>query len=102
MAAKGGPSPLLAAIADRRMEYLSGRTGRNQCDRQSLSRFEISRCAFDRSADVARAPNGPEPGRGAAREHLFQALSCALRPVPVGLRADHSLRSDADWKMVLR
>jgi squalene-hopene/tetraprenyl-beta-curcumene cyclase len=36
----------------------------------------------DRSAHVARAPNGPEPGRRSALEHLFQAVSRLARPFP--------------------
>ena len=56
----------------------------------------------DRSAHVARPANGPEPGRRAAVEHLFQALSGLAGPVSVGVRADHSVRSHPDRQMVRR
>ena len=41
-------------------------------------------------------------GRRAAHEHLLEALPGAAGPVPVGIRADHSLRGDPDRQMVLR
>jgi squalene-hopene/tetraprenyl-beta-curcumene cyclase len=43
-----------------------------------------------------------QPGRRAAHEHLFQIVPRAARTVPVGIRADHSLRGDAHRQMVSR
>ena len=102
MAAQGGQSHLLHAVAGRRLEHLLRRPGRGERHHQGLSRAKTGRRAGHRSAHAARARSGPEPRRRAADEHVLQALPGAARPVPVGIRADHSVRGDAHRQMVSR
>ena len=102
MAAQGGQPPFFHATAGRRLEPLLRRPLGSERDRQRLSGVEAGRRAGDRPAHVESAGDGLDPGRLAADEHVFQALPRAARAIPLGLRADHSVRSHAHRQMVSR
>ena len=89
-------------MAVRRLEHLLRRAGGGQRHHQGVPGPQAGRRARHRPPHVAGAPNGPEPGRGAALEHVLQIVPRPARPVSLGLRAHHPLRNYPDRQMVLR
>src|SRR5688572_10556156 len=102
MAAEGRKPYSFHAIAGRRLEYLLRWPGGSKRNHQSVSRPEARRRPRNRSPDTSRARDGPEHGRGATHEHVFQVVSGPAGAFPMEVRADHSMRSDPDRQMVPR
>src|SRR5437764_10432045 len=102
MAAQSGQPYLFHATAGRRLEHLLRRPAGRKRHHQRVSRSEIGGRAGDGPAHVEGAPGGSEPRRRAANEHLLPALSRVARFVPLGIRANDSLRSHPDRQMVSR